>query len=393
MFQFRADRGDLGLAGQLGLALAHPLYITAGWLLKFIPLGKLPFWLNLFSGLGMAVALANLAAVCALLTGRRSIAAAIAAMLALAHTPWWLATVAEVYTWSLAGFTAEVWLLVLLVRRPTWPKLLGLALISGLGLAVHDFALLPLPVYLIVAVVLAVRRRLPAWSLAAAAGAYLVGAGLYLGMIAAKAAEVGSLLLAVKSALFGTYQARVLGAAPAASYQAANLAFVGMNLINVLLPLAVVGAWVLKRRLGPMLAWPIWALAAIQVVFAGRYFVPDQFTFFLPSYAMLAVLAAVGMQALIRRGAAWRGAVWAAWAASLVLMPVLYGLAPSLARRLVPSAVQRERELPFRDEARYWLTPWKHNEDSAERFARAALEQVKPDAVILAEPTPHYALA
>jgi len=141
MFQWRVLNSDL--TGDLGLALAHPLYIAAGKLFMWFPLGDMPMRLNFLSGIGMAVALANLAAVLFLLTGKRWIGLIIAAIFALTHTAWWLSTIAEVYTLSLAGLSTELWLLILLLRNPRWYLLAGLAFVSGLGLAIHNLALLP----------------------------------------------------------------------------------------------------------------------------------------------------------------------------------------------------------------------------------------------------------
>jgi len=392
MFQYRVFHGDLGLHGELGLALAHPLYILAGRLFAATWGWAVAARLNIFSGVGMAVALANLAMVGTILTGKRRVGVAVAGMLAVAHTPWWMATVAEVYTWSLAGFTAELWILVLLLRGPTWGKLAGLALVNGLGLCVHNFALLPLPVYVVTAVVLVVPKRLPAWSLLVAAAAYLAGSGLYLGMIAAKAAELSSVTEAVRSALVGRYGAQVVGRLSRARI-GANFALVALNFANILLPLAVVGLWCLRRRVGRGTAWALYALAAIQTAFAVRYFVPDQFTFFLPTYAMITVLAAVGMDVLISNGRAWRRAAWIGVAMSIVAMPVLYTFGPAIAARVAPSAMRRSRVLPYRDEARYWITPYKQNEHSAQRFATTVLKEVPPNAIIVAASTSYYPLA
>ena len=77
MFQWRVLNSDL--TGDLGLALAHPLYIAAGKLFVWLPWGDMPMRLNFLSGIGMAVALANLAAVLFLLTGKRWIGFIIAA--------------------------------------------------------------------------------------------------------------------------------------------------------------------------------------------------------------------------------------------------------------------------------------------------------------------------
>lgn len=178
MFQWRVLTSDF--TGDLGLALAHPLYIAAGKLFAWLPWGDMPMRLNLLSGIGMAVALANLTAVLFLLTGKRWIGFIIAAQFAFAHTIWWLATIAEVYTLSLAGLSTELWLLILLLRNPRWYLLAGLAFVSGLGLAIHNLALLPLPVYGVVALFLIKRKRLPLWSVTIAAVSYLTGAAPYL---------------------------------------------------------------------------------------------------------------------------------------------------------------------------------------------------------------------
>ena len=71
---------------------------------------------------------------------------------------------------------------------------------------------------------------------------------------------------------------------------------------------------------------------------------------------------------------------------SLVLAPAFYAIAPSLVRDAGGGA-KRRRVLPFRDELRYWLVPWKQNERSAELFAAAALQQAAPDGVILPDTT------
>ena len=72
-------------------------------------------------------------------------------------------------------------------------------------------------------------------------------------------------------------------------------------------------------------------------------------------------------------------------------MPIFYSAAPSIVRS-AGMEIKRTRELPFRDELCYWLVPWKHNENSAELFAAAALKQASPDGVILADSTSDEAI-
>lgn len=382
-FQLRVLLGDL--YGTMGLARAHPLYILVAQAVG----GAYPFVLNAFSGVGMAVAAANLAVAVRLLAGRWWPGLLAGAMLGVCHTAWWLGTIAEVYTWSLAGLTAELALLVALLQRPRAVTLAGLALVNGLGLCVHNFALLGLPVYVVVAVVLVRRGQLRPRAIGLAAGAWLLGAAFFLTLMAL---EIGHLGLAegVRSALTGGYAGKVFNVAAASKHAAENWLLTGMNFLNPLLPLACVGWGALWRRGNRLLAGAVSAVTLIHVVFFARYNVPDQFTFVLPSLAMIVLAAGVGIDALARRGRGWRVAVLAVCLASLVVQPVFFAIAPGWARQFRGPAPQRQG---FRDEYRYWLVPWKHNETSAERFVMAAWRQTPADAIVYADGTSFYPLA
>ena len=384
MFQWRVLNGDY--VGQLGLALAHPLYIAAAQILKPIDIGTLAGRLNFFSGLGMAVALANLAAVLTLLTGRRWIGLLTVAMLAVAHSVWWLSTVAEVYTWSVAALTAELWFLVGLMRRPSWRPLAGLAFVSGLGLSMHNFALLPLPIYLVLAVVLIARRRLAGWALAPGAVAWLAGASVYLGFVIHQAVATGDIAATMRSALFGRYAAAVLNASGLSQNFKANMALSALNFVSMLGPLAIVGWLGMGRRLGRPLAAVLVAVTAIEVLFFIRYPVPDQFTFILPTLVMVALSAGIGLSVLADISRRVRICAVLLCVASVAAPPAFYAAGPTLLRA-AGIRISRSRKLPFRDEMRYWLVPWKQNEDSARRFSVSALTLAGPGGVILTDST------
>ena len=200
-FQWRILTGDY--EDELNLALAHPLYIQAARLLTYVSSENIIRYVNSFSGLGMAVALANLALLIALMTGRKWIGLAVCGMLAVSHMVWWLSTIAEVYTWSVAGLTGELLALYYLLRRPKWQTLCVLALVNGLGLSVHNVALLSLPVYVGVTAILIHRRRLPGWSVIVAAGVYLVRAASFIAMIVESAAHSGDIAGTLHSAFLG----------------------------------------------------------------------------------------------------------------------------------------------------------------------------------------------
>jgi hypothetical protein len=72
---------------------------------------------------------------------------------------------------------------------------------------------------------------------------------------------------------------------------------------------------------------------------------------------------------------------------ALALLPVVvYEIAPPLMRYWqVPIGVKRD--IPFRETYTYFLRPRKNGEDSASRFARAALKTAAPDGLLMADST------
>ncbi|HOF18024.1 MAG TPA: DUF2723 domain-containing protein [Phycisphaerae bacterium] len=394
-YQLRVLEGDYrgtgSYAGDWGLAVAHPLYIVAARAFAAIPLGTLAGRVNFFSGLGMAVALANLAAIVTRLTARRWIGVSTAAMLSVAHTVWWLSTVAEVYTWSAVALTVELLLLVSLLLQPRWAVLIGLAFTVGVHWSIHNVALLAIPVYGVTALVLAFRRRLPAWSLGVAAIAFFLGAGLYVFMIVRLAVETGDPGEAIRSALVGRFAAAVTNVSLSAKTLKVNAALASLNFASFLLPLAVCGWISLRRVTGRAISAALGAITLIEVVFVARYNVADQFTFLLPSLVMIALAAGVGLKTLAGHSRRRTVLAMAAAGFSIVLPPIVYATGPAILRA-AGVQVHRGRTLPFRDEVRYWMVPWKHDEDSAERFTRAALAEASPRGVIVTDGVPFHAL-
>lgn len=152
-----------------------------------------------------------------------------------------------------------------------------------------------------------------------------------------------------------------------------GLGFVVYNLPHLALPLAAIGLWRLTRRVGGALAAAIGYILVAHLVFAIRYPVQDQFMFFVPLYWMTALLAGLGLaETCVRR----RWLKVAALASLAAMAPAAYAVAPSAVRAMKVPLPGGKRHLPYRDAARYWLTPWKGGEDSAERFARDAIGQL-----------------
>jgi hypothetical protein len=388
IFQWRI--ATFQTSSDMGIALSHPLLIVAGKAMSLLPVGDVPWRMNLLSALCGAVAVANVTLLVWRMTRRAWPALLAGATLMLAHTTWWLATITESQTLLLALFTTELHVLLSLVRQPDVRMAGLLGVVNGLALSAHNLALLATPLYAMAVLAMVTRRRVSPWALAAMAGGWLLGASSIVAMVLAEASAKGW-AQAIGSALFGTsWRGQVLGGSGAAVVR--GMGYIVYNLPNLALPLAAVGAVLAWRRAGKAMAAAVCYMAGIYLLFAVRYSVVDQFMFFLPFYAMAAVLAGLALAWLTDRSARPRRWLTATAFALVLATPVIYAAAPAI-WRASGLPVPGRKDLPRRDAARYWLVPWKTGETSARDFAAEALEQARPEGcVIIADNTSYWPL-
>ena len=464
-YQYKFLAGAYDWEVGAGIARLHPTYILLTRLLAAcLPGAGVPYVYALSSGVGMALALAVLVLTVHGVTRSVRAGCLAAALLGGAHMAWWLSTLAEVYTWSLALLMLELACLVRALRARSFAWFAGALFFNGCHFGVHHFALLNLPVYAVLFLLL-FRRR--AWHWGACAALWMIGALPILIPIARYGMASGSLEAVIRSALFGeVFQQKILAldvrdgplwvsnmalsscsfmnpcwlyavAVPLAAWRGRkggrrkeeggrrkeeggvteDLGFrsedlgvgeegggrkedaqrstinaqrssgegedVQRSMLNVragmpALPTALRVFPVADRR---VFAWDVHgtllALTGVHALFWVRYLVPDQATFLLPTLGLLAVWAGLGAARVLRERRGWFAASVAVSLACSVLAPHVTRLA---AERLLPS---RSRVLPFRDEFAYWAYPWKHNEDSAERFVEAVARERYPEGMVV----------
>ena len=375
----------------LGIALAHPAYVALCAFASRITalFGNPVVGVTAVSAFGAAVALANVwALVFFHLTERRALVASVATvLLGASHMFWWLATVAEVYTWSSAFLTTELLLLLFAARAEKRFRrgllLTGLAAVTGLHLSFHNFALLAWPVYAVVFVVWAVKNKLGVWWLLPMVAAFCLGAAPFLQLTASAAMKSG-IPFAVTNALVGDFSQEVMGVSERwAPLFKANMALHTLNYLNPLWLFLLVGVWFSFRKTGDFAARCILALAVIHFTFFIRYNVGDQATFALPTLTCFALLTAIGMDRVF--GSRLDKFGLSAGAMVLVLAAAFptcaYLGADAAVRRLNADALSAKEKIPFRDEVRYWILPWKMNEKSADRAIEAVLRETETNAV------------
>lgn len=382
MAQVRVLRGDL--VGHLGLALSHPLYYVLAITFQILPFAEPAFKTNLVSALFGAVTVANVFLLLQLATGSRWAAAIGAVSLAVAHTFWQHCALAEVYTVSTALLSAELLCIQqhAVSGKPRW--LILLFLFNGLGVSNHMLAALGLPCYVVLVFWLVWHRRLRPAMLPWLALAWIAGAALYLGLIIERLSAGAAFAGTIHSALFGTgYADNVLNVIPSRKQLVNSVLYLGLNFptpVALLIVPGLVGLCTL--RLGTLRAMLL-ALLVIHLGWAVRYDVPDQYTFFIPSVVLLAVVIGFGATRFLQnRSGTWRIALIAAAAFPAVVYVPLPRIARGAGLRLGSS-----RTVPYRDEYSYFLRPWRTGYRGAERFARELRETLPADAVLIADGT------
>ncbi len=389
LFVYRIWHNDL--QGNLGIALAHPLYIMIGIAAKFIPVGELAWRINMISAVFGAIAIANLFLLLRLWLDKIWPAVIGAVTLAVSWTFWQNAVIAEVYTLYAAQLFTELLVFFQYIRTKRTGYLYLLALLNGLAVANHLWGVLALACYGVYILTLVFRRRVGLKVLILFITLWIIGAAPYEYLVVKNIVVTGDIKGTVESALFGDgWRGAVLNTNLSAKVFLENIVFMVLNFPTPNLLLLFVGLAILYKK-SPSIAFAnvILAMTILYFVFAFRYTVPDRHAFFLPFYCFGAVFIALGADWLLSRYGGWKLGFLIL---ILALLPLgSYFVTPEIARKYYKPLAQR-RQRPYRDEYTYWLRPWKTGYNGAERFATEALESVEKDAVVYAYTTDVHAM-
>jgi hypothetical protein len=383
LIQYRLWHMDI--EGRLGLALSHPLYYILAIGAGHIPLGEFGHRVNCVSALAGAIAVANLFLLMRLWLGRVFPALIAAATLALSHTFWWHASIAETYTLWAALFLGELVCLLQYTRthRPAYLYLLGF--LNGMAVAVHMLGSIPLACYAVFLVILLAKRNIRPRHAAIVVLLWIVGALPYEYLIVRNMIQSGDVLGTLASAAFGTrWRADVLNTSLSWKIVRENLLLVVLNFPTPNLLLFLAGCFGLYRIRPAAFRNVVAALLALFLLFASRYTVADRYAFFIPFYCMVAIAIGLGTQEIVsrvrRRTVPWLIVLFS-------LLPIgVYAMAPWLAEQR-SLRIGTRQDIPYRNDYTYFLQPWKTGYAGAERFAAEALGAVEDDAVIWADIT------
>lgn len=378
-----------------GLALSHPLHHWIGrGVAAVVPPEQLGFALNLISAIAGATGIGLIAGLTTALTGVR-LAGLIAGLTAgVAHAYWQLSAVTETYTLQVALLAAEWCLLLRYLRTGNGWWLSGLFFINGLHVANHLLGLLALATYGVLVIERLARRRLPVAALPALMLGWVLGALPYLVLIAGHYARNGDLAATLYSALFGAgttgggYRRHVLNVSISSGQLRKFAMILGYNFPSLAGLIALGGIAASRWRIPAPLWWVLVAQSLLYFAFVARYPIEDQYTFLLPVCALCGVWCGLGVAAVLEMSSSSRVRRYATGILiAQAVWPVgLYIAFPWIAQQRGWLG-KSWRDLPYRDEYSSFLHPWKHHDDSAERYTRDTLAQIAPGGWILADAT------
>jgi hypothetical protein len=125
-------------------------------------------------------------------------------------------------------------------------------------------------------------------------------------------------------------------------------------------------------------------LLVLFFVFAFRYTVQDRYAFFIPFYCLACILFGVGFDSLMRP-AGHKIVAYLVLIFALLPIPV-YIIAPTMAEKMQFKLPTRG-DIPYRNDYRWFLRPWRTGRDSPERFVNEVYYTVETDAIIWADTT------
>jgi len=383
LIQYRIWNNDI--EGFFGLAVSHPLFYILAIGVKYVPVGQFAHRVNLVSAIAAAFAVANMFLLVRLWLGRNFPAVVAALTLAVSHTFWRHASIIETYTLWTALFLAGLIMLLQYIRTRRVHYLYWLGLLNGLSIAVHTLALIPLVCYAVFVVFLLATKEIPIRNLVIIVLLWILGTLPFEYLIVKNVIQTGNLTGTLASVVFGSrWQAAVLNTSLSIKMVEENILYILLNFPTPNFLLFFAGCFALFK-ISPDRSFRniILALTILFFLFAFRYNIPDRYAFFIPFYCLVSILIGFGTNIFWSQ----KNKVPEFLVLLFCILPVgVYAALPSIAEKLQLNIGTRN-DIPYRDDYKYFLQPWKTGYNGAELFADEALSSVEDGAVIYADIT------
>jgi hypothetical protein len=240
--------------------------------------------------------------------------------------------------------------------------------------------------YAVFIAILLVKKEIHFRNLAIIIFLWILGALPYEYLIVKNIIQTSDIAGTLASAAFGErWQGAVLNTSLSARIVKENFLYILLNFPTPNILLFFVGCFGLYK-MSPIQAFRniIITLTIMFFLFAFRYTIFDRYAFFIPFYCMVSLLIGFGADILLIQK---NTKVPKCLVLLFCVLPVgTYAILPPLAEKTQLSIGTRN-DIPYRNDYKYFLQPWKTGYKGAERFANEALNLPEDNAVIYADTT------
>lgn len=357
----------------VGSSRDYIFYRGVGSLFQLMPIGDAGTRANVMTAFFGAVTIGLVAFISGTITQQTlaSIAAAIA--LTVSHTFWLMSVIAEVYTFNTTLVFACYACVIIWWRSEKIEYLAAAALFAGLALLHHATGLVLAAT--IAPLVLMRIRRLSVAAMIILPVVFIAASFPYWQHSIARLLAHQPFMQAIELQI------------PSNSFSDVSLlhecvkflAYAVYNFLGVGFFLAGFGIFiVLRKRYWEMLPLIAWLLLFI---FAGvTSSIPDKFNIYVLVYPVLAVCIGIGVVSLDKKFAPTILVL-------LVLMPPVGYIAAIETTKYFDIDLVRARQVPYRDNAWYFMWPAKQNDFGPRKYAEEALRAVDKNGVLIADYT------
>ncbi len=371
--------------GKLGLALAHPLYYLIAHLFQLIPLKDSASKTNLVSAVFGTLTVANIYLFLVLILkdiSHRQISAIVGTLsLALAHTFWQHCALAEVYSVSTFFITCELLALVKFIHTNQARWYLLVWMINGVECSNHLLATITLAAIIVWTIFRIKSGEFNIRWMPLAILLWIIGAipYEYLGLQAWLSGQ--SISDVIHSMLFGHYEKQVLNTHIDLRLILSSLAIICLNFPTPNIFLIPTGLIKAPNIINKSIYNLLLIATGLHLLFAIRYSVPDQYTFFIVPVLFLSIWIGLGSAWLINKIEIIKFPL----ILFAIVPPLFYAILPALINKYKPSITSAP--IPYRNEAEYFFQPWKTNYIGPQKLAEEIFKIAPKNSIIIANGT------
>lgn len=367
------------------LVRVHINYLMAAKLFgMLVPLGQWAVRVNLFSAVAASIAVANASVLAFAMTRSKPAAALTWLALALGQTSWQYSVIPHVLPFQAATFSAEILVLYLWTGSSNFRWLLALWAINGLAAGTHIQNGLATPVYLALLLAAWWQGRVHLKHVIICLGIWLAGFAPFLVFCIREWIAHSPSGSVIASMTVGHWGGRMWQMNPRVWLR--GLLLIGLNYPTGLALLYIPGVLALRRPgLPKAFRWSYLAILSINLLFAMTYNVPDQQSFFVPTYAAAAPLIGLGAVLLFKNRVSWM----VAFVLAVLVVPV-YAALPTIVRQPLLASrlpLPKANILPYRDPYEFYLKPWKTGWHNDRRYMEEALGALPQGAIFFCSST------